>query len=114
MGLIKSRLFVQVQCVSIDCLLRVLVSAGDWLSACVAVERAISVSKGVKFNKRKSKQYKKWIILLSTICMHLHDSIHRASGLISNIRLNVLVQQLRKNNPTRNFYVSNLNITKIS
>jgi tetrahydromethanopterin S-methyltransferase subunit C len=52
----------------------------DWLSACVAIERAVNVSSGVNFNKVKSKQVAKWIICLVFIitgCTHIHDPIHR-------------------------------------
>jgi hypothetical protein len=81
MGSIKNRLFIEMQCISIDFLLRVLVSGGDWLNACIAIERAITVSKGASFDKQKSKQYAKWmifIVFLFTICTHLHDPIHRS------------------------------------
>ncbi|CAF1215824.1 unnamed protein product [Rotaria sordida] len=80
MGSINNRSFTHVQCVSIDFLLRLLLSAGDWLSACVAIERAMNVSKGINFDKAKSKQIAKWIILivfLFTSCTHIHDPMHR-------------------------------------
>jgi hypothetical protein len=80
MGSITNRSFMQVQCVLIDFLLRILLSTGDWLSACVAIERAVSVSKGANFDKAKSKQFTKWmivIVFLFTICTSLHDPIHR-------------------------------------
>jgi hypothetical protein len=40
----------------------------------------LNISRGVYFNKIKSKQIAKWIIiiiLLLTICTHIHDPIHR-------------------------------------
>jgi hypothetical protein len=80
MGLIDNLELVYLQCIIIDYILRTLLSISDWLSACVAVERALNVSKGAYFNKTKSKQIAKWIILsvfLFTIASHLHDPIHR-------------------------------------
>ncbi|CAF3313903.1 unnamed protein product [Rotaria sp. Silwood2] len=80
MGSIKNRSFLHVQCVSMDFLLRLLLSIGDWLSACVAIERAVNVSKGINFDKTKSKQIAKWVVLivfLFTSCTHIHDPIHR-------------------------------------
>ena len=77
---IGNRSFVLVQCVCVDFLLRLLVSTNDWLSACVAIERAINVSIGIDFNKQKSKHVAKWIILvvfLFTISTHIHDPISR-------------------------------------
>ncbi|UJR06888.1 hypothetical protein I4U23_011177 [Adineta vaga] len=79
-GLINNRLFMFIQCVSIDFLLRLFLSFGDWLSACVAIERAVNVSKGIKFDKVKSKKIAKWIILfvfILTICSYIHDPNHR-------------------------------------
>jgi hypothetical protein len=79
-GSINNRLFIQIQCTSIDFLLRFLLSSGDWLRSCVAIERAVTVWKGVNFDKTKSKHIAKWIILiviLFTICTHIHDPLHR-------------------------------------
>ena len=80
MGSIKNRLFLRMQCIFIDFLLRFLVSSGDWLNACVAIERTVNVSKGVNFNKRRSKQIAKLIIpfvFILTSCTYLLDPIHR-------------------------------------
>jgi hypothetical protein len=52
----------------------------DWFSACVAVERAVNVSQGINFNKSKSKQVARWIILiviLSISCTHIYDPLYR-------------------------------------
>ena len=79
-GSIKSRLFIEVQCVSMDFLLRILLVSGDWFRACVSIERAVNVSRGANFDKLKSKKVAKWILLLIflfTICTHIHDPIHR-------------------------------------
>ncbi|CAF3947495.1 unnamed protein product [Rotaria sp. Silwood1] len=52
-GSINNRSFVQAQCMSIDFLLRLFLSTGDWLSVCVAIERAVNVARGVNFNKEQ-------------------------------------------------------------
>ena len=52
----------------------------QWLSACVAIERAIASIQGIHFNKQKSKQMAKYIIfslLLLIIITNIHDPIHR-------------------------------------
>jgi hypothetical protein len=80
MGLINNRLFFYIQCLSIDFVLQLLLSSGDWLSGCVAIERAVNASKGVDFDKTKSKQVARYIIFLVfilNICTHIHDPIHR-------------------------------------
>jgi hypothetical protein len=79
-GLIKTHSFLQVQCISIDFLLRVLLVSGDWFRACTSIERSINISQGINFNKSKSKKIAKWVIILVLIfvsCTHLHDPIHR-------------------------------------
>ena len=79
-GLINNHLVLISQCTMIDFLLRFLLSASDWLSACVAIERVLNISQGIHFNKTKSKQVAKWlitIILLVTVGTHIHDPIHR-------------------------------------
>ena len=51
-----------------------------WLNACVAVERAVHVSKGVRFKKEKSKRIARWIIIilpLLVIATIVHEPIHR-------------------------------------
>ncbi|CAF4303137.1 unnamed protein product [Rotaria sp. Silwood2] len=79
-GSLTNRSFLYTQCVSVDFFLRVALSTGDWLSACIGIERATSISKGINFNKRKSRNCAKWIVLivvLFTGCTHIHDPIHR-------------------------------------
>jgi hypothetical protein len=75
-----SRSFLLSSCKSIDFLLRVLVSAGDWFNACVAVERAITVFKGINFDQKKSKYIAKWIIIIIILFITfstIHDPLHR-------------------------------------
>jgi hypothetical protein len=79
-GSISNDLFLNIQCRSIDFILRVLVSAGDWFNACVAIERMINISRGVNFNKVKSRIISQWmigIVYFFTLCTHIHDPIYR-------------------------------------
>jgi hypothetical protein len=80
MGLIENRLFLSFQCHSIDFLLRTGLIIDQWLNACVAIERATTVIKGTRFNKKKSKQAAKLVIiivLIVTIATGLDDPISR-------------------------------------
>jgi hypothetical protein len=79
-GLINNHLFLNIQCLSIDFILRVLLSAGNWFNACVAIERMVNISRGTNFDKAKSRIIAKWMILivyLFTLFTHIHDPIHR-------------------------------------
>ncbi|CAF4043967.1 unnamed protein product, partial [Rotaria sp. Silwood1] len=74
------RYFHLFSCISIDFLLRVLLSIGDWLNACVAIERIFTVSKGANFDKNKRRSIAKWIIvvvIVLTTSSIIHDPIHR-------------------------------------
>ncbi|CAF1539313.1 unnamed protein product [Adineta ricciae] len=80
MGAMMNPTFLMIQCISVDFIVRNALYIGDWLNASVAVERAISVLKNTTYDKRKSRQMSKWIILLITIFTSsttIHDPIHR-------------------------------------
>jgi hypothetical protein len=75
-----NRSFLNIQCISIDFLLRIGLHIDQWLSACVAIERAITSLKGIHFNKKKSRQTAKYIIislLFLVIMTSIHDPIGR-------------------------------------
>ena len=77
---IRNRLFLQIQCLTIDFLLRVNLSMDQWLGACVAMDRARTASKGASINKKKSIKLAKYLIiflLLLIISTNIHDPIHR-------------------------------------
>ncbi|CAF3762335.1 unnamed protein product [Adineta steineri] len=79
-GAINHRLILHLQCVSVDFLVRFVLSTIDWLSACVAIERVVNVLKGIHFDKEKSKQFAKRVIpivFIFTSLTHIHDPIHR-------------------------------------
>jgi len=80
MSLITNRSWLIFNCKSVDFILKILLASSEWLNACVAFERMISVSKGTSFNKTKSKKYSKWVIpsiFLLTIITQIHDPIYR-------------------------------------
>ena len=60
--IITNRIVLIGQCFSIDFLLKGFLQTGDWLYACVAVDRLFSVIKGINFNKTSSKKAAKWVI----------------------------------------------------
>ena len=79
-GTLYSRASRRRQCLCLDFLLRVLLSCSDWLSACVAIERAVTTVQGVTFDKAKSRRAVKWVIVvvvLFTVGTHVHDPLHR-------------------------------------
>ena len=49
------RSFLLFNCITMDFLIRVLLSIGDWLNAYVAIERVFTIKKGTTFNQKKSK-----------------------------------------------------------
>jgi hypothetical protein len=59
---------------------RVLLTVGDWLRACVCAERALTIGKGVNFNPARSKQTSKVVIglvYLFALITALHEPLHR-------------------------------------
>jgi hypothetical protein len=80
MKVIVNRLFLYIQCHSIDFILRCSSNMDQWLNACVAMEQAIAVIKDKKFNKKKSIQIAKLIVpilLIINIGTGLDDPIFR-------------------------------------
>ena len=80
MGTITQRSFLLVHCIIMDSLVRVLLSVGDWLRACVCVELAFTICQGVTFDPAKSKRRSKWVIgciYLFVVLTTLHEPVHR-------------------------------------
>jgi hypothetical protein len=80
MASITSRTVLLINCILIEFIFRSLLTTGDWLSACVAIERMIVVIKGVNFNQARSKQNARWVVIVLVLCIPLslmHDPIHR-------------------------------------
>jgi hypothetical protein len=63
MSLINNRLLLSFGCITLDFIVRILLSLNEWLNSSVSIERLISVIKGVRFDKRKSVKMSKWIIV---------------------------------------------------
>ncbi|CAF0982244.1 unnamed protein product [Adineta ricciae] len=77
---LSNQSFLKVQCFSIDFLVRIGLNMDQWLNACVALERAITVVQGAQFNKKKSKELAKKVIptlLIFIILTSIHDPIYR-------------------------------------
>jgi hypothetical protein len=67
-------------CISIESLLKLFFYLDAWLNACVAIERALLVHKGIHFNKDKSKRFARWIVFLLPLCIIatiIHEPLHR-------------------------------------
>jgi hypothetical protein len=80
MGSIDNRLFLYIQCFSLDFLLRVCLTMDQWLTTCVAIERAYITIKGVKLKKQKTRLTAKLMIIalgFFTIGTAIHDPINR-------------------------------------
>ena len=70
---------LRTDCVFLGPVLKLCLYLDGWLNACVAIERAVNVSKGVNFNKTKSKRVAKWIIMILFILIMgsiVHEPIH--------------------------------------
>jgi hypothetical protein len=80
MTIIPNRQFLSITCVLFDFLLQISISFCDWLSTCVACERALSVLKGVTFNKSLSVRMVKFaipILLIGLILTSIHQMFSR-------------------------------------
>ncbi|CAF1435106.1 unnamed protein product [Adineta steineri] len=56
-------------CASIEPILKLFLYLDGWLNACVAVEQAVLVFKGVKFDKKKSKSIARRTVLILLFCI---------------------------------------------
>ena len=80
MGTITHRPFLLGHCITMDSLVRVLLSVGDWLRACVCVELAFTICQGVTFDPTRSKLRSKVVICcmyLFVVLTTLHEPLHR-------------------------------------
>jgi hypothetical protein len=81
MTYITDQTFLRTQCTFVDFALRTCLTFHDWLNAYVTVERAITVTQGINFNKARSKQRAKWVVVLLflvIITTNLHEPIYRS------------------------------------
>ncbi|CAF1044965.1 unnamed protein product [Adineta steineri] len=75
-----NKLILEIGCISIEPILKLAVYIDTWLNACVAVERAVHVSQGVKFNKNQSRRIARrinFILPLFVLITIIHEPIHR-------------------------------------
>jgi len=80
MEIINNLSLLLVNCKSMDFLLKVLPIMRDWFHVCVSVERVLTVSKEVNFDKTKSSRTSKVVIIiikLFIIITTIHDPIYR-------------------------------------
>ena len=80
MGIVTQRSFLLGHCIIMDSLVRMLLNVGDWLRACVCVELAFTICKGIGFNSVKSKRTAKLVIggvYLFVLITTLHEPLHR-------------------------------------
>ncbi|CAF4848680.1 unnamed protein product [Rotaria sp. Silwood1] len=80
MTIISNPLFLRIQCISLDFLLRVFLNMDQWLNACIALERAITTLMAAGFDKKKSKQIAKIVISILIMFMigtNIYDPIYR-------------------------------------
>ncbi|CAF1026336.1 unnamed protein product [Adineta steineri] len=79
-GVITKQSYFLFNCNFNDFLLKTFLAIGDWLNACVTIERAVTVVKGIHFKKSLSKKFAKWIILFLFLCItmtSIQDPLHR-------------------------------------
>ena len=75
-----SRSVLHGGCIVIEPALKLALYLDAWLNACVAIERAIAVLRGVKFNKKRSQTIARWIIVLLPFMIMgsiMHEPLHR-------------------------------------
>jgi hypothetical protein len=80
MSVISNEIFLNINCVSIDFILRSFLAISDWFNASISIERMLTVIKGVNFNKKKSCQIAPFVICLIIIITFgstAHDPIYR-------------------------------------
>ena len=78
--MVKNRTFLLIQCTIFDFFLKILLQINDWLYACVAIERLITLMNGTHFKKKLSTQWAKYVILLVCIIVaaaSIQEPLHR-------------------------------------
>ena len=80
MELVTDRSFLHIQCLLVDFLVRICLNMDQWLNACVAIERAITILEGANFSRSKSRQKAKHTIgtlLVMIVASTVYDPIYR-------------------------------------
>ncbi|CAF0938005.1 unnamed protein product [Adineta steineri] len=76
----SSRIILRIECVFIENFLKFFLYYDSWLYACVAIERSVTIFKGINFNATKSKYIAKRIIILLPLLIMgtiVHDFFYR-------------------------------------
>jgi hypothetical protein len=77
---IKNYYFLLSTCICTDMFLKAFLAIGDWLNACVSIQRTLTVQFGAKFDKVTSKKVAKKVIFglyLFILASFIHDPFHR-------------------------------------
>ncbi|CAF1085109.1 unnamed protein product [Adineta steineri] len=80
MSIITDAIFLYVNCLLMEVLTKICLSATNWLGACVAIERTVSVIQQIKFNRKKSNQVATKVVFALIFCVvltHISDPIYR-------------------------------------
>ena len=80
MNNIDNKLFLSIQCYSLDFVLRCCLYMDRWLSAFVAIERTLCTIQGIHFNKARSKRIAKFAIcflFIFIISTNIHNSTYK-------------------------------------
>ncbi len=81
---IDNILFIQIGCILLEYLTRLIPSLFDWLSARISIERAYTVIKDVQFTRAialKTLKFSRWIILI-VFLLNILSTLHRPFYLI--------------------------------
>ncbi len=83
MALINNRSFLWASCKSMDFILKVLPNMRDWFYACISIERAININKGINFDKTMSIRISKIVIPLVKLFV-IGTAIHAPTNMIDS------------------------------
>jgi hypothetical protein len=84
MYVVDNLLFIQISCISLEYLLRLIPSLFDWLTVCISIERAYTVIKDVQFTKviaLKTLKFSRWITLI-VFLLNILTTLHRPFYLV--------------------------------
>jgi hypothetical protein len=71
---------LRASCRSMEFILKFLLYTNNWLDTCIALERSVTVRKGIRFDKMLSKRIARWVICLLPLLIMIsiiHDPFNR-------------------------------------